>query len=143
MKKKEVSFVQEHSIAIVSTYGGLRVNGVPIYYLFIKEDNAFYFLTNNQTQKHANIEENNKAAITIFTENPPVVFTASCVAEVFDLKSEEYSEHIYKLVAIHSSREFYPTPLLTFKNGDISLIKLSVEGSKLKSYKEVIDLLKA
>ncbi len=143
MEENVVAFVQEHLIAVVSTHDGSKSNGVPIYYLFEKGDNAFYFLTKNTTQKHVNIEKNNKASLTIFTEDPPTVFTADCVAEVIDFKSVEHIEHVNKLVAIHSSQECYPTPISMLKDGDFSLIKLSVENCRIKFYKEDIDLLYA
>ncbi len=143
MKKQTVSFIQEGIIATISTCDGLIAHGAPIFYIFIEEENAFYFLTNTQTEKHANIEKNNNAAISIYTETPPIVFNANCVAEICDFKSGEYSEHVSRLVAMHSSQAFYPTPVSTFKDGEISLIKLNVECSDLKQYKKDIDSLSA
>ncbi len=143
MKANMASLVKEHLVAIVSTCDGLRPNGVPIYYLYVEDVNAFYFLTNSNTQKHINIERNNKTTLTIFTENPPTVFTANCVAEVLNFKSEEHQDHVNKLVAIHSSQECYPTPISTLKDGRVSLIKLSVENCKLKSYERDIESLRA
>ncbi len=143
MKENVASFIEEHIVAIVSTCDGLQPNGVPILYLYIKDDDAFYFLTKNNTRKHVNIENNNKASLTVFAEDPPTVFTADCVAEVFDFQSEKYREHVNKLVAIHSSQKCYPTPISTLKDGNLSLIKMSVENCKLESYKNDIDLLRA
>ncbi len=143
MKKQQVSFVQEHSIAIVSTSDNSDVYGAPIYYQFEQKENSFYFLTFSNTQKHANIEENKKAFLTIFNENPPTVFTAHCVGELLDSSKVEYSDIMLKLVAIHSSRECYPTPLATMKDGEVSLIRLNVESTEFKAYKVDIDLLRA
>jgi uncharacterized pyridoxamine 5'-phosphate oxidase family protein len=143
MKENVISFVEENWVAYISTYDGSSSCGVPIYYLFVENDNAFYFLTKNKTKKYANIQKNNKASLTIFTENPPTVFTAVCAGEVFDFKSMEHIEYVNKLVAIHSSQECYPTPILTLKAGGLSLIKLRVKSCRLKSYKKNIGLLSA
>ncbi|MCP4429445.1 MAG: pyridoxamine 5'-phosphate oxidase family protein [Gammaproteobacteria bacterium] len=143
MKEDVVAFVKEHIVATVSTCDGLHSHGVPVFYIFVKDDNAFYFLTKNKTQKHINIEINNKTALTIFTESPPTVFTANCVAEVIDFTSGVHKEYITKLVTIHSSQECYPTPISTLIDGDLSLVKLNVENCKLRSYKNEIDLLGA
>ena len=51
------SFVQKHHVAIVSTHDSVTPNGVPIYYYFVKDDNAFYFITKSETIKYANIKK--------------------------------------------------------------------------------------
>jgi hypothetical protein len=136
-----VSFVEKHFVAIVSTHDSVTSYGVPIYYYFVKDDNAFYFITKSETKKYANIYNNKKASLTIFTENPPTVFTANCVAELIDFETYDCVKIKNKLVEIHSTQEFYPSPISTLTEGILSLIKLNVRDCKLKSYKKDIDLL--
>jgi len=138
-----ISFIQKHFVAIVSAHDSVTSGGVPIYYYFVKDDNAFYFITKSETKKHANIINNKKASLTIFTENPPTVFTANCVAELIDFETTDCVRIKNKLVEIHSTREFYPSPISTLKVGHLSLVKLNVKDCKLKSYRKDINLLNA
>ncbi len=137
------SFVQKHHVAIVSTHDSVTPNGVPIYYYFVKDDNAFYFITKSETIKYANIKKNKKASLSIFTENPPTVFTANCVAELIEFETNDYINIKNRLVEIHSTQEFYPSPISTVKDGILSLVKLIVNDCKLESYKKDINMLNA
>jgi len=136
-----VPFVEKQFVGIVSTHDNVTSNGVPIYYYFVKDDNAFYFITKSETIKYANIKKNKKASISIFAESPPTVFTANCVAELIEFETNDYIKIKNKLVEIHSSQEFYPSPISTVKNGILSLVKLIVNDCKLKSYKKDINML--
>ena len=138
-----ISFVEKYFVAVISTHDSVTSNGVPIYYLFVKDDNAFYFITKSETKKNINIKNNNKASLTIFTENPPTVFTANCVSELIDYKTDDCLKIINKLVAIHSTQKFYPSPISTIRDGILSLVKLNVKDCKFKSYKKDINLLNA
>jgi len=138
-----VSFAQKHFIALVSTHNNVTSNGAPIYYYFAKDDNAFYFITKSETIKYTNIKKNNKASLSIFTENPPTVFTANCAAELIEFETNDYINIKNKLVEIHSTQEFYPSPISTVKDGILSLVKLTVNDCKLKSYNKDINMLNA
>ncbi len=143
MNKKTKAFVQEHYIAIVSTHDRRMPHGVPVYYIYVEEDNAFYFITKSETKKSTNLKQNKQAALTVVKENPPTVFTADCEAELLDFYSDDYVWIKNKLVEIHSTQDYYPSPISTLKNGEFSLIKLNVKNSNLKAYKKEIDLLSA
>ena len=137
------SFVQKHFVAIVSTHDSVASHGVPIYYYFVKDNNAFYFITKSGTKKHANIKNNKKASLTIFTENPPTVFTANCIAELIDFDTDDCAKIRNKLVEIHSTQEFYPSPIFTLKEGVLVLAKLNVTDCDFKLYMDEINLLNA
>ncbi len=141
MSTGHILFIQKYFVAIVSTSDGQETQGVPIYYVFSEDDNAFYFITKKGTKKFINIEKNRKASLTIYTDRPPIVFTANCTAELFDFQSEQHASIANQLVVIHSSQDYYPSPISTLAGKDISLIKLNMENFELKSYKEDIELL--
>ena len=143
MKTRWASFIQEHYIAIVTTHDNAWPQGVPIFYIFEKDENAFYFVSKSGTKKHANIQINNKASLTIYTETPPTVFTANCIAELSDFGSDKRVTIKNKLVEIHSTLDYYPSPLATLKDGVLTLVKLSVKSCSLKPYKKDIELLSA
>ncbi len=143
MESHIVEFIQKHFIGIVSTHDGGHPHGTPIFYVYDEDKEVFFFVTKNRTKKYTNLENNKKASLTIFSENPPITFTANCNAELFDFESCDYMKIKNKLVNIHSTQDFYPTPIATLKDGVISLVKLNVIDCNFNSYISSINLLRA
>jgi len=136
MNKPCVSFVKENFIAVISTQDNLRPYASPVYYYFSEDENTFYFITNSTTKKYSNIREKNQVSLTIFSEHPPRVFTANCTAQLSDFETSDKTDIKNKLVEIHSSQEFYPSPISSLEKGKISLVKLNAKNCKLKSFKQ-------
>ncbi|MBT3203059.1 MAG: pyridoxamine 5'-phosphate oxidase family protein [Gammaproteobacteria bacterium] len=143
MNKAIKSFINKHIIGIVSTSNDRSVHAVPIYYHYIDHENAFYFFTRTASKKYSNLEKNNKASFTIFNEDPPVVFTADCEAELLNIDEGNYSDIFIKLVEIHSSQLGYPTPISTMAEGLLTLVKLNIIDFNYKSYIQDINSLKS
>jgi uncharacterized pyridoxamine 5'-phosphate oxidase family protein len=136
MKNDELIFIEKHSVGIVSTCENGEPHGVPIYYHFNKEQEAFYFITKNKTKKYSNLEKNNKAFFTIFNEDPQVVFTAKCEVELLDCMESDCKEVIGSLIDVHSKQEYYPTPVEMLEEGSLRLVRLNTKEHKFVSYQK-------
>ena len=103
----------------------------------------FYFLTKTESRKYSNLEKNNKVSISIYSENPPVVYSAECVAELIDISDGNYSEKFTKLVQLHVNQQDDPTPVSTMREGLLAIVKLNVINFDYKSYIQDITALKS
>jgi hypothetical protein len=130
-----ISFLQECVVGVLSSCNNEEIHSVPVYYHFDATQNAFFFITKSKSNKITNIQKNKKASFSIYSESLPRVFTAKCSAEIFDVNNNlEFIETFRKLVEIHSTREYYPSPISTIKDGELKLVKLAVLDHQYKSY---------
>jgi nitroimidazol reductase NimA-like FMN-containing flavoprotein (pyridoxamine 5'-phosphate oxidase superfamily) len=130
-----ISFLQECVVGVLSTYSHGEIHSVPVYYYHDETENAFYFITKSKSSKVTNIQKSKKASFSIYSEALPRVFNAKCSAEIFDVKNDSESmEIIRKLAEVHSTREYYPSPISSIKDGDLKLVKLTVLDYQYKSY---------
>lgn len=139
MQKHIKTFINENFVGLISTCGDQKPHGVPIYYLLVKEENAFYFMTKTASKSYLNLKKNCAASITIFSETPPAVYTADCETEILEFSMDEYSEIRKKLIGMHSTQDYYPSPVSTLKKGDLKLIKLKIIDFNYQSYSKDID----
>ena len=138
MESEKLEFIKEHSVGIVSTCDNDMPHGVPIYYYFDKEKELFYFVTKDATKKYSNLSKNKNVFLTIFRENPQAVFTAECVAEPLDCSKDDCIDIMDSLIEVHSTQEYYPSPISMLKEGTLKLIKLEIKNSNFKSYRKDI-----
>lgn len=135
MKQEIIDFIERHHIAVLSTIEENTLpNGDPIYFYFHTNDQCFYFASRDGIQKVINLEQHPIANLTIFSEDPPTHAGFRCQAEIIRTGFTEYSDIINHLIDLHSTREYYPTPLSMLDNGDLVLVKLSVTDHKYLSY---------
>jgi uncharacterized protein YhbP (UPF0306 family) len=130
------SFLNECSVGVLSTCDKNEIHSVPVYYFYHEEQNSFYFITKSKTSKTSNLEKNNRANFSIYSERLPRVYTARCSADILDIDASNYSDIIKKLAEVHSTREYYPSPLSSMKKGDLILVKLKVIDFKFNVYAE-------
>ena len=137
------TFIKQQLIGLVSTCDGSTTHGVPIYYVYDDTQNCFYFLTKTASRKYSNLEKNNKASISIYSETPPVVYSADCVAELLEISDENCSEKFKQLVELHVSQKDSPTPISTMRGGLLVIVKLNIIDFDYKSYIQDISELKS
>lgn len=130
------SFLKESVVGVLSTSNNDEIHSVPVYYFHEATENAIYFITKSKSTKVTNIKKSKKASFSIYSETLPRVFNARCSAEVFDINNNSLKsiEIVRKLAELHSTREYYPSPISTIKDGDLRLVKLSVLDFHYKSY---------
>ena len=134
MEKQSLDFIKEHSVAVLSTCSDGEPHGVPVYYLFVEEQNKFYFLTKDSTRKYNNLQKNSKAFLSIYDENPQAVFTADCDVHLID-RQGNFEEILSKLVDIHGEQAHQPTPASIQKEGSLRLVELTISKDRYVSYK--------
>jgi uncharacterized protein YhbP (UPF0306 family) len=128
------SFLDECAVGVLSTCDKQEIHTVPVYYCFIEAQKAFYFLTKDKSTKTSILEKNNKANFSIYSETYPRVFTSRCRAEILDIDCPEGGEVVKKLAEVHSTREYYPSPIYTMKQGSLKLVKLNLLDFTFKNY---------
>lgn len=142
MQKHIQSFITENIVGLLSTCNDQVAHGVPVFYLYLEPDNAFYFITKTESKKYFNLSENRMASLTIFSESPPTVFTAECRADILEFSFDKYAQIINSLIDMHSTQDYYPSPISTLKKGVLKLIKLEIIGFNYNSYGKDIEKLK-
>ena len=134
MQKHIKSFINESSVGLIATCDHQKPHAVPVYYLLIEAENAFYFMTKTASNSYLNLKNNGRASITIFSEKPPTVYTANCESEILEFSVEEYSGIRKKLIAMHATEDYYPSPVSTLRKGELKLVKLNILDSNYQSY---------
>lgn len=56
-------------------------------------------------------------------------------------KGFQSNDIIKKLAEVHSTREYYPSPIASMKDGELKLVKLKVLDYLFKSYVSEYDLI--
>ena len=138
MEKNIITFIKEHSLATLSTCADNKPHGVPIYYYYSTEENTFYFVTKSETRKIANLKANPIAFLSVTRTNPPAVFTADCEAKIYtqDINTDKKRLDIAKkLIKIHTEQEYYPTPLHSLKDGDLTFVSLQIKTHSYNDYR--------
>lgn len=138
MNNQAILFINQQNTGSVSTFDGAKPYGVPVFYLYVAEHNAFYFLTKTTSKKYANLQKYKVASFSVFANSPPVVYTADCSVELLDLMNKNHSDILKKLVSIHSTQDYYPSPISTLTEDSTSLVKLTITDYNFKSYSEDI-----
>lgn len=130
------SFLEESVVGVLSTCNNGEIHSVPVYFYHDDTDNAFYFITKSKSTKVNHLKKNKQASFSIYSEALPRVFNAKCAVEIFDVQTNslENIEIIRKLAEVHSTREYYPSPISTIKDGELKLVKLIVLDYQYKSY---------
>jgi hypothetical protein len=136
MQKNVQTFLTESTVGLLSTYNDLKPHGVPVFYLFKTEEKAFYFITKTESRKYINLAKNGVASFTIFCEKPPTVFTAECHTEILEFSFEKYSAIIKKLIDMHSTQDYHPSPISIHRKGLLKLIKLKISDFHYRSYQK-------
>lgn len=130
------SFLKDSVVGVLSTLNNDEIYSVPVYYLHDKTENALYFITKSKSTKVKNIQKNKKVTFSVYSETLPRVFSAKCSAEILDVNDNSLDtiEIIRKLAEVHSTREYYPSPISTIKDGELKLVKLTFVDYYYKSY---------
>lgn len=130
------SFLGECVVGVLSTCHNDEIHSVPVYYFYRPSEKAFYFISKSKSQKIDLLKKNKSAAFVVYSETLPQTFTAQCRAEIVSLakNDEQSNEIIKKLAEVHSTREYYPSPLSSMKEGELILVRLEVLDYQYKSY---------
>lgn len=130
------SFLKESVVGVLSTCRDNEIYSVPVYYFHDEADNAFYFITKSKSSKISNLKKTNKASFCIFSETLPRVFNAKCSIEIFNVNGAGFDgiEIVRKLAEVHSTQDYYPSPISMIKDGELNLVKLNVLTYDYKAY---------
>ena len=131
-------FLHGQQVMVLST---VDKNGQPhaatvFYYLVEDGSFVFYFFTQDATKKFDNLEKNNRAAITVFTQEEPRLVQAQ--VNVWLVTDEtESTKIISKLtdIAIHSSTWFGP-PIAKMKAGNLQVLKVQVDWLRYADFRQ-------
>lgn len=137
MSEDLLNFINSETVGVISTVNvkDSKPHSSPIYYFFSSDNESFYFITKDTTQKVGNIKDNSNVDFVIFSNSPQRVFRAECSAEIVT-DDEGSSEFISKLIDVHTHQEYYPTPISALKEGKLSLVRLKVLDYKYNVYKK-------
>jgi general stress protein 26 len=136
--KEALEFLQSQKVAVVaSTSPDGEPHAAAVFYT-VSDDLGFYFyfFSKDYTKKFKNLEANNRVALVIYTENPPVIVqaqgTVSAVTE-----GKERQEMVSKLVDISmSSDKYYDPPISKMKGGELTLLKIDVESLRFADFRQ-------
>lgn len=134
MESHVTEFITSRAVCTVATCSNDTPHAVPVYYHFDPAHSCFYFVTKSETAKITNITENKVACVTIYDESPQTTFTAHCEAEVLDGESPDFIAITNRLIAVHASQEYYPTPLHMLEEGTLRLVKLIITKHTFDRY---------
>ena len=143
MDNTVISFLADHSVGVLSTCNDGKPYGSPVYYHFTPEQKAFYFLTKNQSRKYLELNTNTQASFSVFSEAPPTSFLAECTAEILEFSLKAYQSIITRLIEIHSTRDYYPSPISTMMEGELKLIRLDLIDFSFNAYQRDIEKLQS
>ncbi len=136
MENNIKKFLENNSVCIVSTCNNNKPHAVPVYYFYNSENNKMYFVTKTGTKKFLNMSENNNVFVTIYRESPQATFTAECKSNILNCKKDNCIKITKHLIDIHSSEDYYPTPLTMLKEGSLALVELDIVSHKFNSYQK-------
>lgn len=126
-------FLRHHSTGVLAT---VSEEGQPststIYYIVSKHDEIF-FLTKSGTTKSINLQQNNKAALTVVdTLQPIAVNMTGSVIEITDTaQKDEVLQSVTKLA--YSLLHDY-APIIKLHKGSFAAMKFTPELAKLTDY---------
>ncbi len=131
------SFLEECVVGVLSIYKNAEIHSVPVYYYYHQVEKAFYFMTKSKSAKIDYLTKNNKASFSIYSERLPRAYNAQCKAEIVDLDGHHKVKAIHiikRLAEVHSTQEYYPSPIASMKEGELKLIKLKVLDYQFNTY---------
>jgi nitroimidazol reductase NimA-like FMN-containing flavoprotein (pyridoxamine 5'-phosphate oxidase superfamily) len=131
-----LSLLNECVVGVLSTCDEEIIHSVPVYYHYNQAENAFYFISRSKSVKVDNLKKNQKASFSVYSERLPRTYSAQCSAQIFDVENTGFAGNqiIKKLAEVHSTQEYYPSPISAMKEGELKLIKLEVIDYQYKSY---------
>lgn len=136
MDQSVKSFLSQKVVGVLSSCDNGDVLTVPVYYVYDAEQDAFFFISKSKSSKISNIKKNNKVFFSVFSEKLPRVYNARCTADLHDIQSVGSFKIIKQLAEIHSTQEYYPSPIASIHEGELILVKLKVLESSFKSFVE-------
>ena len=135
--QETLEFLKSQRVAVVaSTSPDGQPHAAAVFYT-VSDDLGFnfYFFAKDYTKKFHNLEVNNRIALVIYTENPPIIVQADgTVSRVEDKKEEEQATS--KLVEISiTSDKYYDPPISKMKGGDTAVLKIDVESLRYADFR--------
>lgn len=131
-------FIRSQKVVVLSTIDKEnRPYAATVFYYLAEDDKfTFYFFTQDATKKFENLEKNNRAALTIFTEADPKMVQAQ--GSVWLVKDEvEAMEATSKLIDIASnSSPWFDPPIAKMKAGKLEVLKVEVDWLRYADFRQ-------
>lgn len=136
-RNEALSFLMINKFAVLSTSSSSQPHAAAMYYHIDNEFN-FYFLMKNSTLKYHNIEDNSKAAVTVYDVQTFKEVQARGTCKT--LPREDLSKHLdYFLDKMKELNQDWTPPALKMAGEEIVVVKMTphwLRFADFKVYKE-------
>lgn len=131
------SFIKEHFTAILATVDDAGQPYSSTIFYVLGKNNGLYFVTKSQTAKYKNLQEHNKAAITVLQPDKPIaVNLTGTVAEITeDDGAEDIRQEIFKMS--YKKLGDY-APIIKLNKGSFGVFCFTPNYAKLTDYTKPI-----
>lgn len=125
-KEETLEFLKKHVVAILATSSKANAPHAAALYYIIDDDFNFFFTTKSNTQKFANITENNKVALVVVDHASPksVEIEGTVDLALDDVKQREVVDKISEKSA-KLGEAFWPPPISQLQGGELIVFKVT------------------